>query len=212
VAASCSVCRRSGVDTALDFACMALVRPTYQERVRRGFRELSPKLANSPVKIDFPSHPTVLEIAVRQKEIELWEALNLGGYRFAKPGTIIGSLICAVMVGVALTPIPPNWPWNIPLLILAIFTAVLTMICGLLWFDNPHIGPRPELLEIVPFSRAENLHVMHGQAVEPFRAICTCPGCGDTRTHRIREPAEAEPGWAAVIRHCGVCEREWAQA
>ncbi len=191
---------------------MALVRPTNQDRVRRGYRELSPKPADSPAKSDFPNHPTLLEIAARTKKIESWDALNVGGYRWAKPGTIIGSLVCAVMIFLAVTPIPPNWPWDIPLVILAIFTAVGTVVCGLLWFDNPDIGPRPELLEIVPFSRAENLHLMQEQAVEPFQAVCACPGCGHTSTHRIREPAESEPDWAAITRLCAVCKREWAQA
>ena len=138
--------------------------------------------------------------------------MNVGGYRFAKPGTIIGSLVSAVMVVLAVTPIPPNWPWNIPLVILAVFTAVATVVCGLLWFDNPRPAPRPELLEIVPFSRAENLQLMNDQAIEPYRAICTCPGCGDISAHLIREPAKGEPEWAMVTRRCGVCEREWAQA
>jgi hypothetical protein len=191
---------------------MTLARPTNQQTVRRGVRELCPEPADSTVKSDVANHPTLLEIATRQKEIESWEALNVGGYQWAKPGTIIGSLTCAVLIFLALTPIPPNWPWNIPLLVVAIFTAVATVVCGLLWFDSPDIGPRPELLEIVPFSRAENLHLMQGQAVEPFQAICTCPGCGHTDTHRIREHAGREPGWAAVTRHCGVCKREWAQA
>jgi hypothetical protein len=190
---------------------MALVRPTNQRRAS-GLRGLSPKHADSSVDSDFPHHPTLLEITARQKEIASWDALNVGGYQFAKPGTIIGSLVCAVMIFLAVTPIPPNWPWNIPLVVVAIFTAVGSVVCGLLWFDNPRLGPRPELLEIVPFSRAENLQMMQGQAVEPFQAICTCPGCGHTSTHRIRQPAVGEPSWAAVSRYCGVCEREWAQA
>jgi hypothetical protein len=160
----------------------------------------------------FPDHPTLSEIANRQKEIATWEALNVGGYRFAKPGAIIGFLLCVVMVILVVTPIPPNWPWNIPLVILAVFTAVGTAVCALLWFDSPDIGPRPELLQIVRFSRAENLHLMDGQANEPYQANCTCPGCGDLSTHLIREPAEAEPDWATVTRQCGVCAREWAQA
>jgi hypothetical protein len=177
-----------------------------------GFRQHFAKVPDSKVQINFPNHPTLSEIARWQKEIEAWEALNVGGYRFAKPGTIIGFLISTVMVVLAVTPIPPNWPWNIPLAILAIFTAVATVVCGLLWFDNTDIGPRPESLEIVPFSRAENLHLMNGQGVEPYRATCTCPGCGDVSTHLVRQPAEGEPEWATVTRHCGVCKREWAQA
>jgi hypothetical protein len=186
---------------------MAVVRPTHHGRARRGLRELSPARAN----IDMPSHPTLADIADRQKEIELWEALNVGGYWFAKPGTFIGSLICIVMVVLAVTPIPPNWPWNIPLVILATFTAVGTGICGLLWFDNPRPSPCPEVLEIAPFKRAENLDLMREQPIELFQANCICPGCGDTATHRIREPVDGEPGWAVAVRRCAVCEREWAQ-
>jgi hypothetical protein len=200
------------VDTGLHFASMALVRPTPEEKVRRGLRQRFASVPDSPVQTGFPNHPTLSEIAHRQKEIEAWESLNVGGYRFAKPGTIIGCLVCAVMVFLAVTPVPPNWPWNIPLVIVAIFTAVATVVCGLLWFDNPHMSPRPEPLEIVPFSREENLHRMQEQVVETYRAICNCPGCGDTSTHLIREPAKGEPEWATVTRRCGVCQREWVQA
>lgn len=197
---------------ALDSARMTLVRPTNHEGAHRGAQELSPQRAAPPANTDFPHHPTLSEVAIRQREIESWEALNVGGYRWARPGTIIGFLACAVMVLLALTPIPPNWPWNIPLVILAIPTAVATVVCGLLWFENPSIGPRPESLEIVPFSRAENLHKMQRQAVEPYQASCVCPGCGDSSTHRIRGPIDGEPSWATVTRQCAVCKREWAQA
>jgi hypothetical protein len=177
---------------------MALVRPNSEEREPHG--------------IDFPDHPTLSEIANRQREIESWDALNVGGYRFAKPGAIIGFLFSVVMLVVAITPIPPNWPWSIPLIIAAIFTAVATVVCGLLWFDAPNIGPRPELLEIVPFSRAENMQLMNNQAAEPYSVTCACPGCGELSTHLIRVPGEGGPEWATVTRQCRVCEREWAQA
>ncbi len=190
---------------------MALVRPTDQEKARQASRKLSPTHANSTVHAEFPDHPTLLEIADRQKQVESWESMNVGGYRFAKAGTIVGSLMCAVMVFLAVTPIPPNWPWDIPLVIVAIFTAVATVVCGLLWFEKPNIGPRPLSLEIVPFSREENLHLMREQAIEPFQVICDCPGCGDASTHLIRDSAEGEPRWATVVRRCGVCKREWAQ-
>jgi hypothetical protein len=193
---------------------MVLDRPKSAEGRSSGFRQRFAKQhPDSAAKIDFPiHHPTLLEIAHRQKEIEAWEAMNAGGYRFAKPGTIVGFLVSAAMVVLALSPIPPNWPWNIPLLIVANFTAVATVVFGLLWFENRDTGPRPEFLAIVPFSRAENLHLMNGQAIEPYRATCICPGCGDESTHLVRRPAEAEPTWAAVTRHCGVCGRQWAQA
>jgi hypothetical protein len=181
---------------------MASVEPTSQDKARRA----------SPANLDCPTHPTLLEIAAQQKKIASWEALNVGGYRWAKPGAIVGLLVSAVMMVLALTPIPPNWPWDIPLVILSVFTSVATVVCGLLWFDHRDIGPRPKLLEIVPFSRPENLRLMLEQAVEPFQPVCTCPGCGHACTHRIREPDENEPHWAAATRHCAVCKREWAQA
>jgi hypothetical protein len=195
----------------LHFACMALVRPSVQEGARRGFRIRFAEVTDSPVEARRPDHPTLSDIAARQRELAAWEARNVGGYRFAKPGTIVGTLISAVLVVLVVTPIPPNWPWDIPLAILAIFTTGATVVCGLLWFDKPRLPPRPELLEIVPFSRAENLRLMSDQPIEPYHAICTCPGCGDTSTHRIRIPAEGEPRWAAFTRRCGTCEREWAQ-
>jgi hypothetical protein len=192
---------------------MALVGPSPEKRTRNGRRQQVAHPSDPADEIDRPDHhPTLADVARRQKEIEAWEALNVGGYRFARPGTIVGTLVSAVMVILAVTPIPPNWPWDIPLMILAIFTSVATVVCGLLWFDNPHPAPRPEALEIVPFSRAENLQLMNDQAAEPYRAICTCPGCGDTSAHLIREPVNGEPHWAVVTRRCGVCGREWAQS
>lgn len=180
---------------------MARVRPSSEERAPDGAR-----------RDDFPHHPTLVELAQRQREIEAWEALSAGGYRFAKSGTILAFLVTAVAVFLTVTPVPPNWPWDIPMSILAIFAAVAMVVCGLLWLDQPDVGPRPELLEIVPFSRAENLHLMSEQAIEPYYASCPCPGCGDESTHLLRRTADDEPQWAAITRHCRVCEREWAQA
>ena len=208
-----SACRRA-IDVNTAYTLLAwrwLGRPLRKGR-GADFRIRFAKVIDSPVEVRRPDHPTLSDIAARHREIEAWEARNVGGYRFAKPGTIVGSLITAVMTVLVITPIPPNWPWDIPLAIAAIFTAVGTVVCGLLWFDRPRLAPRPELLEIVPFSRAENVQLMNGQAVEPYRAICTCPGCGDTSTHLIRLPAADEPEWAAFIRRCGICKREWAQA
>ncbi|MDT5115744.1 MAG: hypothetical protein QOE30_1483 [Mycobacterium sp.] len=190
---------------------MVLVRPISEPQTSRGSYQRVASLAGSATSADFPYHPTLLEIAQRQLEIDVWDALQVGGYRFAKPGFIISFLISAVMLFLALTPIPPNWPWNIPLVIVAIFGAVAMVVCGLLWFDTPSGGPRPERLAIVPFSRTENLHLMNGQPVEPYCATCTCPGCGDLSTHLVHQPAEGEPEWATVTRACRVCAREWSQ-
>ncbi|WP_142393480.1 hypothetical protein [Mycobacterium sp. 4858] len=190
---------------------MALASPSPAQGHPRGPGQRVRTFADPVAGSGGRGHPTLAEVAQRQQEIRTWEALNVGGYRFAKPGTIIGALISAVLVILVVTPLPPNWPWDIPTMILAIFTAVATVTCGLLWFDKPHSPPPPEPLVIVPFSRAENLQLMAGQPVEPYRAICACPGCGDTSAHLIREPAPDEPAWAMVTRRCAVCDREWAQ-
>jgi hypothetical protein len=188
---------------------MALVRAISEQQETRRRRTNLPQPGTDN---GFPYHPTLLEIAQRQQELDIWEALQVGGgYRFAKPGTIISFLISAVMLFLAFTPVPPNWPWNIPLVIVAIFGAVATVVCGLLWFDKPRVGSRPERLAIVPFSRAENLHLMNTQPVEPYVATCTCPGCGDLRTHLVRRRDGGEPEWSKVTRQCRVCGREWAQ-
>lgn len=187
---------------------MVLVRPVSEQRETR---ERLAGCAEPPSGVGFPYHPTLLEIAQRQQEIDVWEAMQVGGYRFAKPGTIISFLISATMLLLALTPIPPNWPWNIPLVIVAIFGAVAMVVCGLLWFDTPKAGPRPERLSIAPYSRAENLYLMNGQPAEPYLATCACPGCGDMSTHLVRQPVEGEPQWSTVIRQCRICGREWAQ-
>ena len=191
---------------------MALADPSPEKSGQYRRQQRFANSVESSRQIGSLIHPTLAEIAQRKRDIELWEALNVGGYRFAKGGTIVGGLVSAVLVILAVTPLPPNWPWDIPTMILAIFAAVATVTCGLLWFDNPRAASRPELLEIVPFSRGENLALMNDQAIEPYSAICACPGCGDVSTHLIREPAAGEPGWAMVTRRCGVCEREWAQA
>lgn len=190
---------------------MALVSPSSGQGKPRGVGRAATKFAGRPAAVPC-RHPTLAEIAQRQQEIRAWEALNVGGYRFAKPGAVIGFLVCGSLVVLVVTPIPPNWPWDIPTMILAVFTAVATVTCCLLWFDNPHPPARPEPLAIVPFSRAENLRLMADQAAEPYRAVCLCPGCGDNSAHLIRGATRDEPGWAMVIRRCAVCEREWAQA
>lgn len=182
---------------------MASVRPSSDEEDPDRWR---PGLPN------MPDHPTLLQIAQRQMEIDAWDALNVDGYRFAKPGTIISFLVTAVMVVLVVTPIPPNWPWDIPLCILSIFSAVVMVVCGLLWLDKPFSGPRPELLAIVSFTWVENLQLMSTQATEEYRATCACPGCGNESTHLLRKLRDGEPDWATVTRRCRVCGREWAQA
>jgi hypothetical protein len=161
---------------------------------------------------DVAHHPTLAEIEQRQREIEIWDALSVGGYRFAKAGTIISFLVTTVAVFLIVSPVPPNWPWNVPLSIGATFAAVAMVVCGLLWLDKPDIGLRPELLKVVPFSRAEDQDLINGQDIEPYSACCTCPGCGEESTHLVRRPAKGDPAWASVTRQCRVCKRAWAQS
>jgi hypothetical protein len=189
---------------------MASGRPNPQENALRGPHEgFADHTDNEAATV---THPTLSQIAHRQLEIEDWEARNVGGYQFAKPGAVLGFLVTAVLMFLAITPIPPNWPWNIPLVIAATFTAVGTVVCGLLWFEHPDIGPRPEPLQIVPFCRTENLDLMARQLIQPYQARCACPGCGEECTHLVRTPADGDPSWATVTRRCATCEREWAQA
>src|SRR6201995_4744562 len=108
---------------------MALIREISEQQQTRPHRADLPHLGSDN---RFPYHPTLFEIAQRQHELDVWEAMQVGGgYRFAKPGTIVSFLISAVMLFLAFTPVPPNWPWNIPLVIVAIFGAVATVVCGL---------------------------------------------------------------------------------
>lgn len=62
------------------------------------------------------------------------------------------------------------------------------------------------------YSRDESLRLMEIQVSEPFCAICACPGCGAIEAHALRSPRTGEPDWAATIRSCANCAREWAQA
>jgi hypothetical protein len=79
------------------------------------------------------------------------------------------------------------------------------------WEQAGRPGPSPEPLHVVPFSAGENHYFINTQEKEPFRAIGTCPGCGNIEAHLLRTPGYGEPEWAAVIRSCSMCHREWAQ-
>ena len=61
-------------------------------------------LPGLPATTDFPDHPTLVEIAQRQTQIEVWEALSVGGYRFAKPGTVISFLLIVISVFLIVSP------------------------------------------------------------------------------------------------------------
>ena len=165
--------------------------------------------------IGFPDHPTLLEIAERQKEIDRWDLLDTSvRRRNAKWGCIAGSLTSVVLLVLILSPLPPNYPWDAPAGVLVLFMVVASAICGLVWYDDPNLGrKRPEPLEVVPFSAAENRVLMSEQQEEVFFPACACPGCGDVLVHKMRKPDKGvEPLWAQVIRHCDTCQREWAES
>lgn len=79
------------------------------------------------------------------------------------------------------------------------------------WEIGQRKGPRPRPLGIVKFNSIENDYLIYHQPEEPFRANCTCPGCGKVDVHLLTNHPNA-PKWATVVRHCQVCDREWAQA
>lgn len=162
--------------------------------------------------VDFPYHPTLLEVSTRATEIEHWEVINAaGGYRHCGSACVGLTVFGVFYTYVALDRrIPPNYPWNIPLYLLAIAFFIAAAVFGMLHFYRPQ-GPRPTPLEVVPFSAAENKVLLSEQEPEVYFTACACPGCGDVGVHQMRMVIPGDPEWAEVIRHCDVCGREWAQ-
>jgi len=166
--------------------------------------------------IGFPDHPTLLEIAERQKEIDRWDLLDTSvRRRNAKWICLGGNVLSPTALIVAWWPsIPPHWPWDLFLALVAVMMFAVAMIAALVWHEDPNHGrKRPEPLEVVPFSAAENLVLMSDQQEEVFFPACACPGCGDVLVHKMRISHKGvEPLWAQVIRHCDTCQREWAES
>ncbi|MCK8644394.1 hypothetical protein [Mycobacterium colombiense] len=155
------------------------------------------------VVIGFPDHPTLADIAEREREIAHRQAMDIGGHRLAGRLTT-GLAVAAVAAGITATFAPL-------VLVLAVLLATMSAYCGRIWWIDPPIEI-PERLRIEPYGPAENRFLMARQSWEPFWTYSTCPGCGCIDTHVIRQPSEREPGWATLVRHCVMCEREWAQA
>lgn len=165
--------------------------------------------------IDFPHHPTLLDIAQRETEILQWHRQRARCARVDKimiaagaPGAIAGLLAFAAFLG-------SPWLWA------AIPAFVLFLGCTLMFFiglgefaEHGHTYPGAECptpLELVPFSEGENRHLIARQEPEVFLAACACPGCGDVGVHFMRQPGPEAPRWAGVVRQCQTCNREWAQ-
>lgn len=90
---------------------------------------------------------------------------------------------------------------------LVLFVAVLLAHI----FVGPPPVLRPEPLGIVKFSPSENAYFLARQDWTEFQTHCACPGCGHEWIHGLADDFN-KPWWAALVRKCDVCDREWAQA
>lgn len=149
-----------------------------------------------PVVIGFPDHPTLADVAEREREIAHRRAMDIGGHRLAGQLTI-GLAVLAVAAGVTASAFPF-------VAVLAVLLAAMSVYCGRIWWIDPPIDI-PEPLRIEPYTPAENRCLMASQPWEPFWTYSTCPGCGGLDLHLLR----AADGHA--IRHCDLCNREWFQ-
>jgi hypothetical protein len=154
-------------------------------------------------------HPTLVDLAQRQEAIANWEAMDWGGHQLARQLSVT-CFALAVVGGITATLVPPVS------FVAAMSTGLLLMasvLCARVWWGDPPLrDPRPQPLALVAFTAEENRCLMASQAPEPFRAVSACPGCGDFAAHLFRTPGGGDPGWAAIIRQCAVCQREWAHA
>ncbi|PJE04075.1 MAG: hypothetical protein CK429_32010 [Mycobacterium sp.] len=149
-------------------------------------------------------HPTLAQVAERQKEIDAWEAGRSWSKRRARniaSGALGGTLL--TIGAEAITG------WGL-LLLAAVLLAIVMAVFGGVWLFGQYPYPGPKELNIVPFTDEENQHWMEVSSPGTFVAVCPCPGCGNIEAHLIRAPEGEEQG--EVVRRCGVCEREWAQA
>jgi hypothetical protein len=154
-------------------------------------------------------HPTLVDLAQRQEATADWEEMNRGGRRLARQLSVT-CFALGVIAGITAALIPQVT------VVAAMSTGVLLMtsvLCARVWWGDPPLhDPHPRPSTVVTFTAEENRCLMASQAPEPFRAVSACPGCGDAAAHLFRTPGEGDPAWAAIIRRCAVCQREWAQA
>ncbi len=182
----------------------AYLDPMGQDRevVREKVYDGLPKRPPRPTPVH---HPTLRDIADRDEEIMQWHLREKARIQRAWRIEATAALACILSFITF---------WLVPLGVLVGLTALL-FIASLtvsVWAFGQGATRRVNLmrqLQIVPFTAAENTYLIHTQIEEPFQAVCPCPGCGSVAAHLISEPKDA-PGWAKVIRHCGTCEREWA--
>jgi hypothetical protein len=148
------------------------------------------------VVIGFPYHPTLAEIAERDREIAHRCAMDIGGHRLAGQ-LAVGLAVLAVAAGITAVAFPA-------VAVLAVLLAAMAGYCGRIWWIDPPIAT-PEPLHIQPYSTAENVCLIASQPWEPFFTYCACPGCGHLDCHRLGDYR------GAVLRHCLMCSRVWRQ-
>lgn len=154
-------------------------------------------------------HPTLVDLAQRQEAIVHWEAMNRGGRRLARQLSVT-CFALGVVAGITAALVPQMT------VVAAMSSGVFLMtsvFCARVWWGDPPLHDQhPQPPASVAFTAEENRCLMASQAPEPFRAVSPCPGCGEATAHLFRAPREGDPAWAAIIRQCAVCQREWAQA
>ncbi|BCO56119.1 hypothetical protein MINTM005_13630 [Mycobacterium intracellulare] len=165
--------------------------------------------------IGFPDHPTLIDIANRELEMADWDRLRAQCMRQCRGMFWGGGLAAIVCLAAALLFMDITLWVAIPAFVGVIFFS-LVFCCGceaLYGEDIPYYPecPRPEPLQLVPFSAGENRVLISEQAPEIFLSGCACPGCGDVDVHLLRTAGPGDPEWANVIRTCKTCQREWAQ-
>lgn len=158
-----------------------------------------------PPPIRIGKHPTQLEVAQRNQEIEEWRRRQEITRRRGLWGLVLIPL--AVAGDIYLLMSTGSLLLGAMAFTLLVIAPVAWRVSFRYWRDGDGtICPEP--LAIRPFVNQENSYLVETQAPEPFRAVCACPGCGEVDAHRILPPG---PEWAEVVRRCGVCHREWAQ-
>lgn len=81
------------------------------------------------VVIGFPVHPTLADIAQRDREIAHCRAMDVGGHRLAGRLTV-GLAVAAAAAGITASLIWSSGGSGLPLLMLAILLAAMAAYCG----------------------------------------------------------------------------------
>ena len=165
----------------------------------------------APARVIIKEHPTLAQISAREREILKFDQVTLS------VKWIAGSLApVGILLGASLWAIIPYYFDAVKDFALAIFLVGCAILIGAAFcihiaIGEPTRGKRPTPLKLAPWERQENTWMLSQQKPDRFQAIAACPGCGHIEMHPFVERS-AKPEWAAVVRRCGLCKREWAQA